>query len=683
MAIREKFGKLVLLERGEPGPLGLECRAARLGPTGLDRLVAVTRFGPGVSSSVEATRRLMDEARIAARTPSPGLVRVLGIGRVEQSFYVSTELVEGRSLAAILERCRAEGFPFAADHALMIASRAAVALEPLHARKGDAGQALAHGLVAPSRLVVAYDGEVKVKGLGLWPGLRGTGLLPPEECLYLAPEQAAGEAGDPRSDVYALGLVLLEALTGQPPDGADPVSRLAGAQATSTTGERGPLPEPLASLLRSALAPDPSRRLAGAAALRKAIDSLLFAGDFAPTTFDLAFFMHTLFRDEMESEAKALEEARGASYAEFLADERATIVPAATEVPAETAAEMSRPTQPERPAPAPSATSSPTSSSTSGPDASGSRPAGRVSREAVAREAAARMTLGATPPAAPPRRGLWLVLGLLGAVIVGGGVGWFYFVKLRGAAVPTPAPLVSAATDARERVRELEARIAQLEREKAEAETRAADEARATVEAQAAAGGGTADPAEVELAQEEARRRARAEQETWQQEERRRLAEQKLAEERRAAEATPAPTPASPALAAPTPEPVPTPSPTPEPAVVPVTTPTPAVVRPGTLIDLSDPGLRPPVVVEQAAARYPPGAQARGLGGSVELRALIDETGRVAEVSVVKVEPRGLGFEEEALRHARSRRYRPATKDGVAVRVWMPITVSFRPAPKK
>ena len=77
MAIREKFGRLVLLEHGEPGPLGLECRAARLGPTGRDRLVTVTRFSPAVSSSVEATRRLMDEARLAARMPSPGLVRVL------------------------------------------------------------------------------------------------------------------------------------------------------------------------------------------------------------------------------------------------------------------------------------------------------------------------------------------------------------------------------------------------------------------------------------------------------------------------------------------------------------------------------------------------------------------------------------------------------------------------------
>ncbi len=107
------------------------------------------------------------------------------------------------------------------------------------------------------------------------------------------------------------------------------------------------------------------------------------------------------------------------------------------------------------------------------------------------------------------------------------------------------------------------------------------------------------------------------------------------------------------------------------------------MIRPGTLVDISDPGLRPPVVVEQTQPRYPPIALARRVAGSVELRALIDETGRVAEVSVVKVEPRGVGFEEEALRHARSRRYRPGTKDGVAVRVWMSITVSFRPPPKK
>ncbi len=282
------------------------------------------------------------------------------------------------------------------------------------------------------------------------------------------------------------------------------------------------------------------------------------------------------------------------------------------------------------------------------------------------------MTFGSTPPAPPPRRGLWLLLGLLGAVIVGGGAGWVYFVKVRGPAVSTPAPLGSPAPDAQERVRELEARIAQLEREKAEAETRAADEARTTVEAQAAAGGGTADPAAVELAQEEARRRARAEQEGRQQEELRRLAEEKQAEERRAAEATPSPTPASPAVATPTPVPVPDPHPGRHGGPG-------ARRRPGGDADTrgdsaGDPG-RHQRPGPEAAGRdradggaLPVARPARRPGRVVELRALIDETGRVAEVSVVKVEPRGQGFEEEALRHARTaatgRRPRTASRCG-------------------
>ncbi len=354
MALREKFGKLVLLEETGAGALGREYRAARLGPGGLDRLVTVLRFGPEVSANADATKRLMDEARLAARLQGPGLVRVLGIGRVEQSVYVSTELVEGRTVAAIQDRCRTEGFPFAADHALMIASRAAVALEFLHGKKGAAGAAVFHGLVAPKHLAVAFDGDVKVKGLGLWPALRGTDLLPAEEQRYLAPEQQRGEPGEVRSDVYALGLVLLEALTGEAPDGSDPLAGLATARITSTAGEQGPLPKPLADLLRRALGREPASRFPGMADLRKAIDVLLFSGEFTPTTFDLAFFMHTLFREDMEQEGRALEDARRGDYGEFVAADKRT-VPGPTDTEPDSGPTRAVPAPPRR-APLPSST---------------------------------------------------------------------------------------------------------------------------------------------------------------------------------------------------------------------------------------------------------------------------------------------------------------------------------------
>jgi TonB family protein len=681
MALREKFGRLVLLDETEAGALGREYRAARLGPAGLDRFVTVLRFGPEVSSNAEATRRLMEEARLAARLQSPGLVRVLGIGRVEQSFYVSTELVEGRSVAATLEHCRGDAFPFAAEHALMIASRAASALEFLHGKKDDAGAALVHGLIAPSRLVVAFDGEVKLKGLGLWPALRGTDLLPVEERRYLAPEQLAGGGGETRSDVYALGLVMLEVLTGRAPDGSDPLDGLGAATITTTAGEAVPLPKPLEELLRRALAREPAARFPGVADMRRALDALLFTGDFTPTTFDLAFFMHTLFRDDMEREAHALEEARRGDYREFLVEEKpAAPLPATTEVPAPTQAEGARPVAADRPASTPGP----------GPDASGVRAAA-----ARAREAAARMTLGgAAAPSPGGRRGLWLLLGLLGAVLVGGGAGWTYFVRLRG---PSRSASSEETSAAQARVRELETRIAQLEHEKA------------------GAGGTTADPTAIERAQQEARPRARAEQESKQQEERGRLAEERTTEvQRLAADATPLPvqapslapagatagapaaTPTPAATATPTPVPAPTPTPAVPPASVqplssgqsvatrpagaepPAAPPVTSPVRRGTLVDVNDPTVTPPALVRQPALVYPDLARQARVEGVVELKALIDENGSVVEEVLVRCSRPNYRFESEAERHVRGRRYQPARKDGVAVRVWLPIVVNFR-----
>ena len=721
MALREKFGKLVLLEETEAGTLGREYRAARLGPTGLDRFVTVLRFGPAVSSHAEATRRLMEEARLAARLHSPGLVRVLGIGRVEQSFYVSTELVEGRPVAAILERCRKDAFPFAAEHALMIASRAASALESLHAKKNDAGAALVHGLIAPSRLVVAFDGEVKLKGLGLWPALRGTDLLPVEERRYLAPEQLAGGPGETRSDAYALGLVTLEALTGRAPDGSAPLDGLGEARITTTAGEAVPLPKPLGELLRRALAAEPAARFPAVAVLRRAIDALLYSGDFTPTTFDLAFFMHTLFRDDIEREARALEEARRGDYGEFLVEEKPAAPPPtkaepaggpppepaqvtapgpprgpapAAEPPGPTPAEGAHPVAPERPSSAPAFT----------PEASGARAAA-----ARARDAAARMTLGgAAAPAPASRRGRWLLLGLLGAAIVGGGAGWLYLSSQRGASRSLSADEAAAA---QARVRELEQRIDQLEREKAAAETRAAEEARTTLEAQAAAKGRTADPAAIERAQQEARQLARAEQERRQQEERRRLAEERTAEVQRLA-ATPFPEAVLSSVATPVPTPLPAATPTPEPAATPTPvsaptatpaapaasapalsdqpvaaavpaggapTPTPTPGR--AIADPSDPAVKPPVLQSEDLVPYPFSARLMRASASVTVRALVDERGRVTEAAILHAsgQPASFGFDEAALKRVRSRRYRPARRQGVPVAIWVIVRVDFRP----
>jgi TonB family protein len=439
--------------------------------------------------------------------------------------------------------------------------------------------------------------------------------------------------------------------------------------------------------------------------MRKAIDALLFSGDFTPTTFDLAFFMHTLFRDDVEADTRALDAARAADYREFLSEDAqkpAAPRPAQTEPALASAAEASAP---DAATGAPTAVSAPTLAEPVrageaplpplprqppvplGPDSSGARLA------RAAREPSSRGAFGATLPRAGGRRALWVALGLIAAAALVGGAGWLYVAMQRRAAAQAAASAEQAAAQAR--VKELETRIAQLEKEKQEAEARAAEDARKVVEQQAAAGGKTADPAAIASAQEAARQRARVEQERRQQEELARLADARRAEEQRlaaaaqAALATPAPTPlpAAPATSAPTTPLVASPDTTVTPTTTTAGAPAPlpaasaaaapGTAGPGALLETADPGLRPPVLISQPKVRYPAIAIATHAEGVVELHAVVDETGNVAEVKLIRTTRKGVGFEGAAEESARGRKYRPATKDGVPVKTQVRIVVNF------
>jgi TonB family protein len=713
MARREKFGRLVLLQEREASPLGIEYLAARLDPRGLDRLVSVLRYSPEVSAHPEATRRLTEQARLVARLHGPGLLRVIGVGQVGSFSYVSHEFVEGRSLHAVVDRCRRDQFPFSAENVLMVASRVAAALAYVHGRRDDGGRPLFHGWLHPRQIVVSYEGDVRVGGLGVWPSLEGTSLLGPQARRYLAPEQTAGGPGDPRADVYTLGLVLLEALTLQTPAPSDPRAALVGARMFGPGGEPQPLPETLVQLLGRALAPDPDERFADAADMRSPIDAILFSSDFPSTTFNLAFFMQTIFRDEAERDAEALGEARRADYAEFLPAARSAVPddivsippagPSSPEIPEEVvpapppatatatpdavaSAAATAPTEthivppattslpaseaprvpteapaltPEVPASLPSASGASLPAERPPSESSGSRRAlpSRARRAAATREAANRLAL--TRPTALPRDRRGLLALLVGLFLVGGGgiVGYVYL-RAHGTTIVTPpTTLGPQAVAALARVHELEARIAELERQNPEAVRKSAPES--TV------------PSPPASSEDEARDQETARQKARIESERRRAESRRLEQEKETAEALlvlgqgAEPQPPAPAEHA-----LPTVAPPPP-------TPEPVTILPGTLVDANDPAVVPPVLVKESRISYPLLAQQLKVEGSVLVEALVDEKGRVTETKIVEASGDQVGFEEAAVRQVKTRHYRPATKNGVPVKIWVAIRVKF------
>ncbi|MFF4752385.1 serine/threonine-protein kinase [Streptomyces sp. NPDC002514] len=182
----------------------------------LDRDVAI-KFLLAQGSDATATARFRLEAQTAGRLDHPHVVGVLDFGAHEDRLFLVMELVEGDSLAHVL----ASAGSLPPERVARIAAEAAAGLTAAHQ------QGIVHRDIKPGNLLLAADGSLKIGDFGIARfmddpagGLTATGQIVGTS-LYLAPERALGRNAGPPSDVYSLGCVLYQLLTGRPPFEAD------------------------------------------------------------------------------------------------------------------------------------------------------------------------------------------------------------------------------------------------------------------------------------------------------------------------------------------------------------------------------------------------------------------------------------------------------------------------------
>ena len=233
--------------------------------TELDRPVAIKRLAEHLAANDEFKQRFVREARLAARLSHPNIVGVYDVGEEGGLPFIVMEYVEGETVADLL-RHRGRLEP---DEAVALALQACAGLEAAH----QAG--LVHRDVKPQNLLVTPGGTLKVADFGIARSLDGTQVTQAGTVLgtagYLAPEQAAGETVTAAADVYALGAVLYELLTGRPPYVADSLAELAARQrkgSISPVRELAPeVPSATEDAVMHSLARDPAYRPPSAAAL--------------------------------------------------------------------------------------------------------------------------------------------------------------------------------------------------------------------------------------------------------------------------------------------------------------------------------------------------------------------------------------------------------------------------------
>lgn len=308
-----KFGRFVLLQELEPYAIGTEFRAAKLGNSGtLERIVQVLRLSNEIAASNDIVNALGQQGKLAGQLRDAHLLSPLGIGRADGVPYFYCELAEAKSLRALLERCHADNEPLSADLSLLIARKVCEALEIVHGRKSDDAGRPVLGALNPSLVCVGYDGEVRLRLFGYLPPALRKAVEDPYGDPYRAPEQLSGQgAYDVRVDVYAVGAILFECLTGAPPmPGTGP------RDLPAKLAEVGA--EAFADVLGHCLAVKPEERYEDVARLSAGLGAIhLPANDGKPDRFNLAFVVHARFREEIAAENKVVEEAMQASYAEF------------------------------------------------------------------------------------------------------------------------------------------------------------------------------------------------------------------------------------------------------------------------------------------------------------------------------------------------------------------------------
>lgn len=254
------------------GSAGAVHRARRL----VDgREVALKVLAAGAGPDGEA--RLRREHAVLAELDHPHVVRVLGLHAEAGVVAVAMELAPGGSLADLLRhRSRLEPAELVA-----IAAPVADALEAAHAR------GILHRDVKPANILFAADGRPLLSDFGVARSSHGPALTAPDVAAlgtaeYLAPEVVDGAAHDAQADVYALGVVCYEALTGRRPYvGATPLAILRAADRGGAPGVRELAPEvprDLAAAVEAALNRDPSARPASAAALATALRATASGG---------------------------------------------------------------------------------------------------------------------------------------------------------------------------------------------------------------------------------------------------------------------------------------------------------------------------------------------------------------------------------------------------------------------
>lgn len=307
-----KYGPYLLLERVSVGGMAEVYKAKEYGVDGFERTVAVKRILPHVAEDDEFIAMFKDEAKIAVQLAHGNIAQIYNLGNENESFYIALEYIAGRDLRAIFQKGQQAGKPMPVPQVCYVIMKICEGLDYAHNKKDKYQRPLSiiHRDVSPPNILVSYEGEVKLIDFGVAKAAgrasrTQAGILK-GKFGYMSPEQVRGMPLDRRSDVFSVGVVLFETLTGtrlfQAETDFATLEKVRAVEVPRPTSLNPEIPKPLENIMYKALAREPETRYQSSIELHDELQAFMFAQGMFYSRKDLAGWMRVQYAREIELE---------------------------------------------------------------------------------------------------------------------------------------------------------------------------------------------------------------------------------------------------------------------------------------------------------------------------------------------------------------------------------------------
>ncbi len=310
-----QFGKYWLTDRIAVGGMAELYRGKISGDEGFEKAVAVKKILPHLAAEQDAVNYFIDEARLAALLQHPNIAQIYDFGRLEESYFIAMEYLFGKDLKTVLATAEARNMPLSLENALHIASRISSGLDYAHNMKDLQGNLLniIHRDVSPQNIFITYDGQVKIIDFGIAKAASRitstrSGVIK-GKVAYMSPEQAEGREVDHRADIFSVGILIYEMVTGRfmyEGDAMEILSRAREAQYVRPERIVRDLPECVVLMLDMALARDTRTRYASCGEMLSDLEDCIYHLNFRPSDQKLAQYMKSLFEGDFASEEASM-----------------------------------------------------------------------------------------------------------------------------------------------------------------------------------------------------------------------------------------------------------------------------------------------------------------------------------------------------------------------------------------